>query len=100
MTGGTFTPVDNWKVADKANPVRSPNLPVDVTRPVVVTFDLDLSSADFASLKRDNTLALLANAHRVPAQGADPGPALTSATLENLVLNSIEAAARMITLKA
>ena len=100
MTGGTFTPVDSWKVADKANPVRSPNLPVDVTRPVVVTFDLDLSSADFASLKRGNTLALLAIAHRVPAQGADPGPALTGATMENLVLNSIEAAARMITLKA
>jgi hypothetical protein len=91
ITSESFTPVDSWKVADTAKPVRSPGKPIDVTTPRVVTFDIDFSSFT----KGDHVL--LAIAHRVPDQGTDTGPTLTGATLEELVLKNVQAAARIVT---
>jgi hypothetical protein len=95
INGGSFTPVDNWRVADTAQSVRSPGKPIDVTSPRVVTFDMD-----FSSFKKDDKFVLLAIAHRVPAQGTDTGPTLTGASLEELVLKNVQAAARMVVVKA
>jgi hypothetical protein len=97
ITGGSFPPVDNWKVADTEQPVRSPGKPIDVTTPRVVTFEIDFSPSTF---KVNDKFVLLAIAHRVPDQGTDPGPTLTGATLEELVLKNVQAAARIVVVKA
>jgi hypothetical protein len=91
ITGAGTQPPTGWEIADPGHPVRSPLAAVDVTAPRVVTFDVD-----FSSFAKDKMFALLAIAHRVPDQGADPGPTLAGASLEDLVLNNVQAAARIV----
>ena len=54
---------------------------------------------DFSGAAKGEEFALLAIAHRIPDQGADAGPALTGATLEDLVLTNFQAASRVVVVK-
>jgi hypothetical protein len=94
ITGAGSTLPAPWKIADPANAVKSPGASVDVTTPRVVTFDMDFSAA-----AAGDEFALLAIVHRVPDQGADTGPVLTGATLEELVLKNFQAASRVVVVK-
>jgi len=80
-----------WAAADPAEAVRRPDRPVTTGAPVVVTFEVDFSSAPFSSARASSLWLLMALAHST----ADP-LALAGADLSGMVLGSRHAGARSV----